>query len=92
MKEALDYAIQIIEGYELEIRSLLLPPGATQTGGNQQRIEIIPGDNNVRTLADVGFCQGAIYKTAIESINKLKENTSTLDTGYMIDRDDAPHE
>lgn len=70
MNEALRLAIAIIEAYQMEIRALELPPGATHTGGDQQRIEIIPGDNTIRTLADVGFCQGVVYKTAIERIKK----------------------
>lgn len=55
LEEALDYAISIIENYQMDIRSSK---------------ETMPslGIN----LAEKGFCQGKVYKEAIEDINKIK--------------------
>ncbi len=47
MEAAVDYAIRIIEAYQLEIRN--------------------------RGLDKEGFCQGVIFKEAIERIRELKK-------------------
>lgn len=50
-KNALEYAIQIIESYEMDIRNW-----------------------NKGSLLNEGFCQGKIYKNALNSIQKRREN------------------
>ena len=69
MEEALRYALQIIENYQTDIRSLELPGGA-KWDGSRNRIRI-GHPNAPETLAEIGFCQGRIYLEAIPTIKRM---------------------
>lgn len=56
LRAALQYAILVIEGYQLEIRSSDDPS---------------IGLPLAKSLADYGFCQGSIYLTAVETIRAI---------------------
>jgi len=57
-KKALHYAILVIESYAFDIRC---------TGPDAEFWTEIPD------LAKLGFCQGSIYKKAVEDIRKFEE-------------------
>lgn len=70
--KALQRAILTIESYQMDIRNVKLPAGATLAGSfDTHRISIDSDDKQVRTLADIGFCQGYMYLQAIDDIKRL---------------------
>lgn len=59
--DPLEYAIMVIEGYQMELRN------SDSYLDERMLARLAQGE----TLADVGFCQGRIYGDAIARIRRL---------------------
>lgn len=65
LRDALNYAIQIIESYQLDIRNWDAESNTPLPMSTTDGVTV-----NYTTLEDKGFCQGSIYKAAISDIKR----------------------
>jgi uncharacterized protein (UPF0371 family) len=72
--KALQLAVIVIEGYQSDIRNLVLSEGSKfKVSFEESRIIVdTPAMGGISpTLGQLGFCQGSAYTKAIETIKKL---------------------
>lgn len=63
LRDALDYAYTVIEAYQSDLRN-----------SDDPRIGL--GPINGKTLEELGFCQGSIYRDALPRIERVLDGTS----------------
>lgn len=68
LRDALDYAVSVIESYQMDIRNHDSPHSGIDLGLTQ-------------TLAEQGFCQGTIYTDALPRIARILAGTGVGNTG-----------
>lgn len=65
LMDALRYAIQIIESYQLDIRNWDAETNTPLPMSTVKNVTV-----HQVTLADKGFCQGSIYLSAVDDIKR----------------------
>jgi hypothetical protein len=68
---ALEHALLVIESYASEIRCLELPRGSEFDVVKHQARVTIGTSERAPTLGETGFCQGRIYREAVETIKRI---------------------
>ncbi len=71
---ALDYAVLIIESYQMDIRNTSPRPRVINSGEETATFVVLDyGDSPWPSLADHGFCQGRIYTGALDRIRQIAD-------------------